>query len=112
MVSLTYHILQHYSDKIKALQILPDSAYQAQTLEISKKVHKGQQSILINGNPAATIREHEVGLHFTRQTVVQVAPGMDLTLAAGVAFAHYLVQKMDDKDEENAAAEVLSAVLG
>jgi hypothetical protein len=91
---------------------LPDVAYQAQTLELQNKAHKRQQSILIHGNPAATIREHEAGLHFTRQTIAQVAPGMDLTLAVGVAIAHYLVKKMDEKEEEKAAVEVVSAVLG
>lgn len=70
---------------------------------VQNKVLGADKGILVNGQPAATMTRHEEWKHVHRMNIINVAPGMDILLALGVAWIRADKQKQDEKAAVSAA---------
>ncbi|KAF2024234.1 hypothetical protein EK21DRAFT_104801 [Setomelanomma holmii] len=70
---------------------------------VQNKVQGADKGILINGQPATTMKRHEAWKHVHRMDIINVAPGMDILLALGVNWIRQDKQKQDTKTTVAAA---------
>lgn len=84
------------------LQINEKSALSA-NVTVANKVAGQDKGILVNGQPAATFKRHEMWSHRHRNDLIHVAPGMDILLALGVNWIRQDKQKQDNKTAVAAA---------
>ncbi|KAF2730969.1 hypothetical protein EJ04DRAFT_579459 [Polyplosphaeria fusca] len=77
---------------------------QATPLQVQNRVSGAEKAILWNGRMVATMNKHQELQHLRRQDRVDVAPGMDILLALGVAWIRIVKQKKDERKAIDALA--------
>jgi len=77
---------------------------EANRLVVENKLLGADKGVLLNGHPACTMSRHETWKHLYRRDIINVAPGMDVLLALGVAWIRTDKQKQDEKAAVSAAA--------
>lgn len=77
---------------------------EANQLVVENKILSADKGVLLNGHPACTMSRHETWKHLYRRDIINVAPGMDVLLALGVAWIRTDKQKQDEKAAISAAA--------
>ena len=78
------------------LTVFP-TLHDAQTLLVQNKVLGEDKGVMWNGHVVCTISKHEAWSHMRKEDLLNIAPGMDILLAVGIAYVRYDKQKTQAK---------------